>query len=169
MLLGILETLQSWVESIWIQNAKFIKEIRKIEKEKEEKRKGKKYEMDPGNPSAQNKKEARGPSTHFPNRYPLLSLTDRWDPVVIPELQPRFLPVTEPEPARSSPFNCPLLLARYDASPSAIRSPLPPPNSPLPPVLETPPGRSIPPPESAGPDDDLCQIRRGKKTPHLPL
>jgi hypothetical protein len=37
MLLGILETLQSWSESIWIQNAKIIKEIRKQKK----KRKGK--------------------------------------------------------------------------------------------------------------------------------
>jgi hypothetical protein len=40
MLLGILETLQSWFESIRIQNAKIIKEIRKQKKEK--KRKGKK-------------------------------------------------------------------------------------------------------------------------------
>jgi hypothetical protein len=53
MLLGILETLQSWFESIWIQNAKIIKEIRKQKKRKEEKRKGKKVEMDPGNDSAQ--------------------------------------------------------------------------------------------------------------------
>jgi hypothetical protein len=51
MLLGILETLKSWFESIWIQNAKLMKEKRKQKKEK--KRKGKKLEMDPGNDSAQ--------------------------------------------------------------------------------------------------------------------
>jgi hypothetical protein len=68
----------------------FSKDTKELRKQKKKKKKGKeKYENGPGgNVSAQKQKQARGPSTLFPNRYPRipLPLADMWAPHVIPLL-----------------------------------------------------------------------------------
>jgi hypothetical protein len=75
--------------------------------------------MDLGQPLAQQTNQARGPLTPQPEPVQGLSLssTDRWDPPIIPDLQPRISLETKPETPKSSPFNCPLILAKFNASP----------------------------------------------------
>jgi hypothetical protein len=59
MILGILETLQSWFESNWIQNAKSMKKIEKNRKRKEEKKK-KNMKRPLGEPFGPEDETARG-------------------------------------------------------------------------------------------------------------
>jgi hypothetical protein len=84
MIIGILEIFSNWIEVIWIQNAKDIKETRKQKKKKESK-KEKKSKKGLGNHSAQSRNR---PTAQEANRTGTslfsFSLTYRRGPAVGP-------------------------------------------------------------------------------------